>query len=82
MGATAPSSKKAVAQLNAEQCSEHSATLPAIISAACTYGSCCGNADKPGPEGPRGSQLQSPPPEGASYALGSEEKHQAEGAQG
>lgn len=27
MGATAPSSKKAVAQLNAERCSEHSPTL-------------------------------------------------------
>lgn len=47
---------------------------PAIVSTACTYGSCCGSADKPGPEGPRGSQLQSPPPEGASCALGSKGK--------
>lgn len=57
-------------------------SLPAITSAAHTYGSCCGSADKPGPEGPHGSQLQSPPPEVASCALGSKGKPSNEGVQG
>ena len=40
-----------------------------MFPASRPYGSRCGGAHKPGREGPRGSQLQSPPPEGASCAL-------------
>lgn len=72
--------KKTTAQHKEGWYTEHQ--LPPSHHAACTYGSCCGSADKPGPEGPRGSQLQSPPPEGASCALGSKGKPSNEGVQG